>query len=131
MTNRIKYNKEIIRTLLEYATTQGYKCYETKREFSAYGWLITPNGNILYVQPDDYCGGYRFSLKYKPRKDTGSGCSCNDEPLHRVTLGTLQQIEQAGLNFANELKATLYTEQEVENFFEKYWDKDNIKEVVI
>lgn len=131
MTNRTKYNKEIIRTLLEYAATQGYKCYETQSKFYAYGWLITPNGNILYVQPGDYYGGYRFSLKYKPRKDTGSGCSCNnyDEPLYKVTLETLQQIEQAGLNFANELKATLYTKQEVKDFFKNYWNKDNIKEI--
>ena len=60
-------NKENLIEVLNIAKKNGMKVFYTKRENSCYGWIITKNDNVLYIQPS-YFGGYDFSLEYKPSK---------------------------------------------------------------
>ena len=117
----------LITKVLKMAAANGYKCYEHNDGYYHYGFLITPNNNILYIQGGDYGYGVRFSLQYKPSAKTGSGCSCNDDAITEVNIKTLEKLEKAGLNFARRLKATLYNTPD--EWLDNYWDRDNLKEV--
>lgn len=120
--------KEFIRNILLMAKENGYKAYECTRSDSAYGWIITPQNNIVYIQKGDFFG-CDMSLKYVPSRQTGTGCRCNEEPLTEINLAVLKGIEMEGLNFARRLGAKLYNKTQVENYFTNHWDKENIIEL--
>lgn len=120
--------KKSIMQVLEFAKANGYKCYfvDAKRIMSAYGYMITPKGNVMYVQTGDF-GGWEFSIPYVPSREHGSGCMCLEEPVFEVDVETLRKAEEEGLAFAGRLKATQYAN--AEQWLRCYWDKDSLVEV--
>lgn len=121
--------KESIKEVLEMAKQNGYRSFENTREDASYGWVITPSNNILYIQKGDFGYGFNMSLQYVPSKNNGSGCRCNEKELFEIDINTLKQMEAEGLTFARKLKAELYNENQVLNYFVKYWDAKNIIEL--
>lgn len=115
--------------ILEMAKENGYRSFESTREEADYGWMITPNNNILYIQKGDFGYGYNMSLQYAPSKQKGSGCRCNEDTISEITVETLKKMEMEGLKLAIKLKAKLYTENEVNEYFSKYWDTKNVKQL--
>jgi len=124
----ITEKKEFIREILLFAKENGYRAFENTRSDSAYGWIITPQNNIIYIQKG-YFWGYDMSLQYVPSRENGSGCSCNEESLTEIRLDILVDMENKGLNFARKLGAQLYSKSQVEKYFSNYWDKENIIEL--
>jgi len=118
--------REDLKNILSELSQEGFECFITKRNDSSYGYAITPNNNVLYIECD-YFYGYNISLQYKPSKKNGSGCRCNEEPITEINSDIILQQEKSGLAFAWKLKADLYNSSE--EFFNKYWDKDNLEQL--
>lgn len=113
---------EAIRNVLMMAKDNGYRVFEcVVRRGASYGWMITPSGNLLYIQTGHWGYGFDISLLYVHTVKNGSGCRCNEETLTSVDLDTLKAMENAGLAFAKQLKAQLYTERQVNEYFDDYW----------
>ena len=91
-----------------------------------YGYIVTVKDNVLYIQLD-YFYGYKFSLEYIPSKYNGNGCSCNDEPITKISKAILDQLELDGMAFARKLGVKLYKNSD--EFFKKLWDKKDLKEI--
>lgn len=116
-------NNDVIKTMKE----NGYRVFATKSSVRDSlsnvegGWVFTvsPAGNVLYVQ-NDWFGGYTVSLQYVPSRKNGSGCRDNTfDVFGEITVENLQKAEQANVNFARKLGATLYPSAEA--WKEKYW----------
>ena len=106
MVNREK--STMVQEVLGFAAKQpGYKAYAVNGH-RTFGYVITPNDNVLVVNRGDY-GGVHFTFAYIPSKETGSGCSCCDDPQYEVSLNDLERLERNGLEFAKKLRAKLYS----------------------
>ena len=125
-SERVKEQKKELGEILKELVKDGYKCYNQKREDSLYGYIITPSDNVLYIQYD-FLGGYKFSFNYIPTKNCGTGCQCLEKGVGKVTKEIVEQAEKEGFAFAIRLKANLYKNSE--QWFSKYWDKENLIEV--
>ena len=44
-----------------------------------YGFMVTPNDNVLYIQDSSWRG----DINIKPSRKTGSGCQCFEEPFRQ------------------------------------------------
>lgn len=103
---------EILTKVLEVGKANGYKAYTV--DGHDFGYLVTPNGNVLSVCNAQWGTGVIFSLEYKPSQKCGSGCSCHtdtdehDFGVRNVTERDLAYYEVEGLKFARQLKAPLY-----------------------
>ena len=85
-----------------------YRVFITNEDsHSCYGHIITPNGNILYIQPDHF-HGWQCSFQYVPGSGHGTGCSCGDT-FYELTESAITDAEEGGRSFACHLKATLYS----------------------
>jgi len=104
------------------AKIDGYKVM--KNHERDYFYIITPADNVLYIQNGDF-SGLNASLEYQPSRDTGSGCRCNEEPFYTIDAATLEELEKAGLQFAKELKAKLYSTSAA--WLSKYWEADKLE----
>ena len=72
-----------------------------------YFFVITPKDNVLYVQHGEWTG-LDVSLQYRPGRETGRGCRCNDDPVYHFDEETLKRLEANGLAFAHKLKAKMF-----------------------
>lgn len=119
-----RYREEMRQSMLE-LSKNGYKCYMVDRDGFLYGYMITPSDNVLCVQRDNWAyRGWNFSFKYVPRKETGSGCSCLEDPTPDMSIETVQRAEKEGSNFAYRLKATRYKSSEA--WLKNYWKKEDL-----
>ena len=122
--------KEALEKIVGY---EGYNVYI--RPDGDYFWVVTPRNNVLCIERSCWFGGLRISLEYVPSRKTGSGCSCIDDDMtYDISEERLVEYEDAGLKFARELKAKLYSKPE--DFFNEWFHKeafkvhkDNIEEV--
>ena len=130
MRNNQEYRQELINSMQE-LSKNGFKCFVLKENPSyMYGFVITPNDNIIYIQRDfSKWRGWTMSLQYKPSKKNGTGCQCFEEPIEKITLELILEAEKAGLNFARRLKATLYNNSN--EYLEKLWNKSEYEEVTV
>ena len=112
---------------IETMTQAGYTVYATKgRDFisterSREGWVfaITPSDNVLYIERGRL-GGWEISLQYRPSRENGSGCRANDmQPYAEITPAILEEAERENLEFAQQLRATLY--ESSEDWRRGYW----------
>lgn len=94
--------KTMLIKILSSLTPYGYKCYATSR--GDWGYIITPNDNVLYLQ-HNYFGGWSFMLEYLPSRECGSGCQCLKDPVSDITEDTVKRAETEGLLFAQKLGA--------------------------
>lgn len=105
---------EIIENVLKLAKKQGAKQTIITRENTmggCWGWILTKNNNLLYVQ-NDYYWGVTFSLEYVPSRKFGSGCQASDRISQENII--IDEIEASGLNFAGRLGARLFTEEQIQ-----------------
>ncbi len=109
----------IVQRFLKFAkTVEGCKSYKVE-EHDTFGFVVTPDNNILCVS-EDYFGGLRVALEYIPSKENGSGCSCNDDPIFEYDADMLKKLEVDGFTFAKSLGAKLYPN--VDSWMKKdYW----------
>lgn len=123
-----------VREVIEIAKANGYGAYMVDG-YDTWGYLVTPNGNVMGICKAQWGDGITFSLKYNPSQKTGSGCSCHikenewDFGITDINAKTLAKLEKNGIGFAHKLKAKLWCN--VDEFLEyerKFW-KDRIKEV--
>ena len=123
------YREELVSSMQE-LSKNGYRCFIRKENPSyMYGFIITPNDNIIYIQRDSFDWmGWTFSLKYKPSQKNGSGCGCFENPVQEITLEIIQEAEKQGLMFARRLKATLYNNSE--EYIKKLWNKEEYEEII-
>lgn len=133
ITERRRHSKEKIMEVLKIAKDNGMKAYINTREDTAYGWIVTHNNNILYIEYE-YLNGYSVTLQYRPTRDYGTGCGCNPDMnyldrMPQIDYIDILHLEQRGLSFAGQLGAPLYNDKEKEEYFTKHWDKDNIKQL--
>ena len=105
---------------------EGYKVL--KSDSDNYFFVITPQDNIIYIQCAEY-SGMNAILEYLPSSQNGSGCRCNDEAFYSMTPDLLILLERNGLAFAKRLGAKLYRTSN--DWFDKYWDKDSLKEIKV
>lgn len=116
----------------------GYTCY--LKDESNYGFVITPNDNILYMQLNDNVFiGWEISFKYKPTTGCGDCCECVlenpkiktlglESGIYEIDLDIIQKMEQAGWNYASRLKANLYSSSDA--WFNSYWNKDSLQKLI-
>lgn len=127
----IKQKQELRLELINFmreASQKGYQCYILKEDpFYLYGFFITPNNNIIYIQPESF-GGWTFTLKYIPSQKNGSGCQCLENPVSNLSIEILEQAEKEGLQFARQLKAKLY--QNSDQFLKKLWNPDSYIQII-
>lgn len=106
-TRAIKRRMGVIE-ILKIAKGNGCECYVTPgNDAYDYGYMIFPDGVVMYVQPGDFCG-YDFSISYIPSRKNGTGCMCNEESISVVDWNELLKQKRDGLNFARKLKADFY-----------------------
>ena len=125
----------LVREIMAEAMKHGYKAY-TINNSDEYGFLITPNGNVLHVGRATWGNGVVFSLEYKPSRRCGSGCSCHDDDDYdwgftKVTIKGLEDFEKAGLKFARELKAPMYRNPEEWIADKQKFLKGSLQEVTV
>ena len=106
--------------LINLLVKSGYRVFEVSvmGEKMDYFYTVTPNGAILYVQPEKW-GGYTLSYQYRPSRETGTGCRCNDEAQDITSIEQMQQLEREGAVFAHKLRAVLWPSWEA--FSREYW----------
>lgn len=92
----------------------------------AYGFIVTENDNVLYIEAS-YFYGYDFSLRYIPTEENGRGYKINGDPITEISKSIIEQLESDGLDFAHGIKAPLYKNSE--EFFNELWSDDFLKEV--
>lgn len=120
------YRNELIEAMKK-LTEQGFKCYILKANPSyMYGFIITPSDNIIYVQRDNYNGGWDFGFKYIPSKENGSGCGCFERPVYQITSDIILQAEKMGLSYAQRLGVKFYVNSDA--FLKQLW---NINSMVL
>lgn len=98
---------------LKAAKKSGCKAYKVKN-YETFGYIITPNGNVLSVNKSEWGAGVTFSLAYIPSQKNGSGCACmegndHDFGINEINADIIAHYENKGLEFARRLKATLYS----------------------
>ena len=115
-----------IEKVLNAAKEQGALMTIITRENSiggCWGWILTKNKNLLYVQ-NDYFGGVSFSLQYTPSRENGSGCGAGEERQDPNNIN-IDAIEKSGLNFAHRLGAKLLTSEQINKKIEKILSDEN------
>ena len=106
------------------ANIPGYKVLKNPKR--NYFHVITPSDRVIYVQLDEFFG-MDANLEYKPSRKTDSGCRCNEEPFYNITPELMKELEEDGLKFARQLKATHYKTSD--EWLERYWEKDELETV--
>jgi len=92
-------------------------------------YVITPKGNVLYVQRECFDRGFNVTFKYKPYAPTGSGCDAtNKTPIKEFTREILEQCEWRGFSFARSLGARFYSSY-VEWMRHDLWHREQYVEV--
>lgn len=95
--------------VLEMARDHGCECYVTPADgWYNYGYILFPDGTIMYVQVDDYRIGLRFYINYTPSTKTGCGCSCDDEEVTIHEWDDVLKLKDDGLRYMRRLKAKPY-----------------------
>ncbi len=99
--------------ILNLAKENGCECYITNPECGYdYGFMVFPvDGTIMYVQNGDFWG-YKFTIEYRPSRETGTGCACTDEPVTEITWDALVSMKFSGQMFALSLGAKFYSSPE-------------------
>ena len=97
---KMRKNEEIdfYKRLANELISQGFRCFLYDEDIYAWLYVITPNNSWLYIDNGDY-SGYNIYYEYKPSKDFGTGCRCNESPLYEITASVLNEAEQYGKNF--------------------------------
>ncbi len=109
---------------LKFAAKHGYKAYEVVGH-NTFGYLITPNDNILTVSKGTW-GGLTITFDYVPSKTNGTGCICMDEFIASIdSIEQLEEIEKAGKEFAFKLGAKCY-KSSVHWYKNNYWQKQGL-----
>lgn len=112
----MKRNEDITR-VLEIAMENGYECYRTSEGcIYDYAIIITNNGIPLAIHTPTYNNNYGTSLdiKYKPSKDSSSGCCADiiqDGSNHYSVIKTIDDLNRCrniGMTFAYSLGAQFY-----------------------
>ena len=125
-TRAIKRRMGVIE-ILKIAKGNGCECYVTPgNDAYDYGYMIFPDGVVMYVQPGDFWG-YDFSISYIPSRENGTGCRCNEESLTTVDWNTLLEQKAEGLRFARRLKAKLYPT--VDSWKKNSWSFDKMVQI--
>lgn len=125
-TRAIKRRMGVIE-ILKIAKGNGCECYVTPgNDAYDYGYMIFPDGVVMYVQPGDFWG-YDFSISYIPSRETGTGCRCNEESLTTIDWDTLLEQKAEGLRFARKLKAKLYPT--VDGWKKNSWNFDKMVQI--
>ena len=120
-----QFSGQLLKALKELAS-KGYKCYVSEdMNVYTYGYIVTSNDNVLGVSLDYYGRGWNFSLQYTPRKDTGTGCHCLEQPVQDINEAIVSIAEREGLKVAKEMKARLYKSSK--EFFEQKWNRNVIE----
>lgn len=130
MTNDdLKRLREELTEAMKTLTSKGFTCYLLKenKDGYLYGYIVTPNRNVIYIQQDDYRMGWMFSLQYVPSRSTGGGCGCLDNPVWDITEEIILKAEREGLAFARKLKATLYASPE--KWLADYWHPEDLEQI--
>lgn len=123
-----KEDRQELINFMEKASLKGYQCFILKEDPSyLYGFFITPNDNVLYIQRD-YFSGWTFTLKYVPSRQNGQGCQCLESPVSNLSITILEQAEREGLQFAYKLKAELYKNSQ--QFLKKLWNPDSYIQII-
>lgn len=126
---------EVMKTLVT-AKEAGMTAYKVDGH-DTFGYIITPKGNVLGVNKATWSWGDRIgvtvTLKYKPNRKCGSGCSCMERDdydfgVRNVTADDLLDYEKVGLDFANKLKASMYKSVE-EWKADCYWNGRGLQEI--
>ena len=86
----------------------GYRVFESvnKNTGEVYNWyhMLTPKGNILYVQYDQF-KGWVVALEYRPSRENGYGCRDNTEKASfDLTVEYAARMEIANLIFSQKMK---------------------------
>lgn len=104
-----KYRPEL-KAILKDLVELGYSCYITREDsYFVYGFIITPNDNVLYIQRDTYAQrGWVISFKFVPSGEFGNACVALPEPFRNISVDTIVMAEKNGLAFAKRLGVTLY-----------------------
>ena len=107
--------------LINMLVDNGYKVYESSNKGEKHDWLftLTPDNSILYIQPEKL-GGYKLSYQYQPSRETGTGCSCNDDAIDINSIEQMQKLGRSGKDFARQLKVKRYWDS-WEQFANKHW----------
>jgi len=126
---REQYRQELIEGMKE-LSKNGFRCFIHKKDPSfLFGFVITPNDNVIYIQRDSYeFRGWSTSLNYVPSRENGSGCQCFEEPFQDITTDIILEAEKEGLRFARKLKAKLYNNSE--EYLKNMWHPEDYEEVI-
>lgn len=123
----------IVREMLLKAIEIGCKAYMVEGH-NSFGYIVTPNGNVLGVNKATWGTGVNFCLEYNPDQKTGRGCSCHasteewDFGIRNLDAKTLNKLEKEGLKYAHQLKAKLYKNPE-EWMESTYWNGRGLRQI--
>ena len=113
----------VFASALEQLKQYGYVCYVDRFGNKPYGFLITPNDNVMYIEYTDI-KGWHVNLCYKPKRETGSGCSAENCDFTNLTVDNLKLAEKNCLQYARILNAEFYKNSKA--WYNLYWNKNNL-----
>lgn len=114
--------------LINQLKNEGFKILGFKPELKRdYVFIYTPNNNLLYIYQD--ISGYHISLNYKPCKKHGSGCSTKEYWNSCETVEDIKNAETECNVFANTFKERVIRYKNFDEWYNSYWDKDNLVEL--
>lgn len=93
-------------------TDAGYRIFESvnKNTGEVYEWyhMLTPKGNILYVQYDQF-EGWIICLEYRPSHKNGSGCRDNTKKTSfDLTVEYAERMETANIMFSKTMRGVKF-----------------------
>lgn len=78
---------------------EGFRSFLFQSEMSEWLDIITPNNSWMSI--DFESDGLNIVYHYKPSREFGQGCRCNENPLHKITAETLLKAERFGKSFGH------------------------------
>lgn len=103
LQNNIIFYKELAKEI----KPEGYRSFLLEKDTYACLHIITPNNSWLCVNAAPF-GGFNLDFEYKPTKEFGRGCRCNENfALHEITVETLKKAETYGKTFGYKGRVTV------------------------
>jgi hypothetical protein len=122
---RIAEKVKTLEQVLSPLNQHGYESYLI--DSGGYAFIKTPKDNVLYVQINNLSHQAEISICWQRSIEHGTGGRCTMLNPSDISMETMEQAENKGLKFAQEVKASLYSNSN--KFFDNYWEKHKLRKI--
>lgn len=114
--------------LINKLKNEGFKVLGLKPEVKRdYVYIYTPNNNLLFIYQD--ISGYHINLQYKPCRKNGNGCSAKEYWDSCKIVEDIKNAETECSIFASTFKEKVRKYKNFDEWYNSYWNKNNLVEL--